>query len=259
MTVLSQRWRDRRARYRPPGEVITTSEYEVAQLAGDTAAKAFVVRHHYSGTYPAARWRFGLFRRGEIAGVAVFSHPCSDRVLTSVFPGPARDSVELGRLVLLDDVPTNGESWFLGQVFRALKREGVAGVLSFSDPIPRRDAAGVLTMPGHVGVCYQAHNGVYLGRSTARTLHLLPSGAVFSARSAQKIRKRERGWEYAVEQLVSSGAPAPRGPLQDWLREVLARLRRLRHPGNHRYAWGLHPAVRRHLPSSQPYPRRSLS
>lgn len=105
---LNQRWRNGRARYRPAGELIRTSEYEVA-LIGEKEAKAFVVSHHYSRSYPAARWRVGLFRRGELAGVAVFSQPVQDTVLTNVFPtGSALDSVELGRFVLVDHVPGNG-------------------------------------------------------------------------------------------------------------------------------------------------------
>ena len=102
---FSQRWRSRRASFRPPGEVIDPRLYEVAPLAGDAASKAFVLEHHYSRTYPAARFRFGLFRAGVLQGVAVFSHPVNDAVLTSVFPGVATDSIELGRLVLLDEVP----------------------------------------------------------------------------------------------------------------------------------------------------------
>ena len=106
-------------------------------LPDDATAKAFVREHHYSGSYPAARWRFGLFRRGVLQGVAVFSHPCNDRVLTSIFPGPATGSVELGRFVLLDEVPGNGETWFLGRCFARLRREGLAGVVAFSDPCRR--------------------------------------------------------------------------------------------------------------------------
>lgn len=252
---LAQRWRDRKASYRPAGEVINPRTHEVVALPGDAMAKAFVLEHHYSGTYPAARFRFGLYRGASLVGVAVFSHPCNDEVLTSVFPGAARDSVELGRFVLLDEVPSNGETWFLGRAFELLRQEGLRGVVSFSDPLPRRAADGSVTTPGHVGVIYQAHNGVYLGRGTARTLHLLPNGSTFSARAAQKVRCRERGWRYAVDQLVAAGAPEPTVELREWLAAAMARLRRVRHPGNHKYAWGLHRRVRRSLPASLPYPR----
>src|SRR5579884_2769149 len=87
----NQRWRQGRAAYRPPEEPIRTADYDVVALPDDTAVKAFVLAHHYSGSYPAARWRFGLFRRGVLQGVAVFSHPCNDRVLTAVFPGRPTD------------------------------------------------------------------------------------------------------------------------------------------------------------------------
>jgi len=253
---LTQRWRRRRTSFRPAGEVIDTSRYEVAQLSGDAGAKAFVEEHHYSGTYPAARYRFGLFRGGALQGVAVFSHPCNDAVLTSVFPGVARESVELGRFVLLDEVPGNGETWFLARVFHLLRREGLRGVVSFADPLPRRAADGTQTTPGHVGVVYQAFNGLYLGRSTPRTLHLLPDGTTFSARAAQKIRRQERGWRYAVEQLVAAGAPPPTTDLGAWLSTALATLATVRHPGNHRYAWAFRRADHRALAAVRgPYPR----
>jgi hypothetical protein len=231
-------------------------DYEAAPL-DETAAKAFVLGHHYSGSYPAARFRFGLYRRGQLAGVAVFSHPCRDDVLTNVFPGEALESVDLGRFVLLDEVPGNGETWFLARCFEGLRREELRGVVSFSDPVPRANAEGVVVFPGHIGTIYQAHNGVYLGRSTPRTLRLLPSGHVFSARAQQKIRGRERGWEYAVAQLVRAGAPEPGDDLARWLKGALQAVTRpQRHHGCHRYAWALKRGAARHL-EGQAYPKRA--
>jgi hypothetical protein len=245
--------------YRPPDEPIRTAEYDVAELPDDALAKAFVVQHHYSGSYPAARWRFGLFRRGVLQGVAVFSHPCNDRVLTSVFPGRATDSVELGRFVLLDEVPGNGETWMLGRCFRLLRREGLAGVVAFSDPCRRLNREGVPVFGGHVGTIYQSHNGVYLGRGLPRTLSLLPDGRVFSDRAQQKVRAADRGVRYAVRQLVESGAEPPRSwepaALSDWLRAWKGRLcRTVRHRGTHKYAWALSRRVR--LPRGLPYPKQ---
>jgi hypothetical protein len=92
-----QRWRARRDSYRPAGEAFAPRLHEVAPIADDGTAKRFVEAHHYSGSYPAARYRFGLYREGALAGVAVFSQPCSDKVLTAVFPGDPLVSVELGR------------------------------------------------------------------------------------------------------------------------------------------------------------------
>lgn len=255
ITDVAQRWRDRRTSYRPAGETINTSSFEVAELGSDAIARSFIEAHHYSGSYPAARFRFGLYRGAELAGVAVFSVPVNDRAL-AIFPGEPLESTELGRFVLLDNVPSNGETWFLARAFEQLRAKGLIGVLSFSDPMPRTTADGSSIFRGHVGTIYQAFNGRYLGRATRRTLRLLPDGRVFSARTAQKIRKLERGWRYAVDELIAAGAAPLEGDPTAWLRRELERVTRpLRHPGNHRYVWGLTRQVRRHLPSSQPYPK----
>jgi hypothetical protein len=198
---MNQRWRHHRTVYRPAGEVIRTTEYEVTLIENDREAKAFVLAHHAFGTYPAARLRFGLHHRGELVGVAVFSHPCNDLVLTRVFRCDPVLAVELGRFVLLDSVPGNGETWFLGQCFRHLRRLDLVGVLTFSDPVPRRNVQGEIVVGGHVGTVFQAHNGLYLGRGTARTLRLLPDGRVLSDRAIQKIRSGEPGWKYAAAEL----------------------------------------------------------
>lgn len=255
--MLTQRWRDRWHVFRPAGEPIVTRDYEVARIRDDAVPKAFVLRHHYSGTYPAARFRFGLYRRdGALAGVAVFSHPCSDHVLTRVFPGiAARDAVELGRFVLLDDVPGNGETWFLARCFAQL-RSDVAGVVSFSDPVPRTTSDGRVVFAGHVGTIYQAHNAVYVGRGRGGVLRLLPDGRVLSARALSKIRNQERGWRHATAVLESAGA-APLTEDTDpaaWCRAWVGRLTRpLRHAGNHKYAWSLDRALR--CPRALPYPK----
>jgi hypothetical protein len=253
---MNQRWREHRTCYRPPGELIKTSEYEVASIAGDRESKTFIEAHHYSHAYPAARFRFGLYHHGSLAGVAVFSVPCQDSVLTNVFPVPASYSVELGRFVLLDSVPANGETWFLGRVFNELRKEGLVGVVSFSDPSPRFTADGRMVHRGHVGTIYQAFNGTYLGRSAARTLRLLPDGSVLSDRAIQKIRGSERGSKYAAGVLERLGAKPLDGNPVEWLARWLPRLTRtIRHPGNHKYCWPLSAAGRKNLPPSLPYPK----
>jgi hypothetical protein len=257
--ISNQRWRRGFDRYRPAAESIRTADYDVVELPDDRLAKAFVLVHHYSGSYPAARWRFGLFHRGTLQGVAVFSHPCNDRVLTTVFPGTATDSVELGRFVLLDEVPGNGETWMLGQCFHLLRREGLAGVVAFSDPCRRLNRAGVPIFAGHIGTIYQAHNATYLGRGTPRTLSVLPDGSVLSERAQQKVRAADRGLRYVVARMVDFGAQPPWSyrpeDLAAWLRAWKRRLcRRIRHCGNYKYAWALNRRVR--LPWGLPYPKQ---
>jgi hypothetical protein len=265
-----QRWREMRGSYRPAGETFDPRCYEVGELLDDTTPRAYVERHHYSGSYPAARFRFGLYEAGRLAGVAVFSHPTNEKVL-SPFPGERGQAAELGRFVLDDGVKGNGESWFIARCFERLRERGQVGVVSFSDPVPRTSIAGAQVFPGHVGGIYQATNGIYVGRATARTLRLLPDGRVFSARSAQKIRAREKGHEYAEELLARAALqlglilPLAGEDPRAWLRRWLPVLTRpLRHGGNLRYLWGLTAGARRHLLGSrsragvvipQPYPK----
>lgn len=249
MTQLCLRWESKRSTLRPAAP-IRTAEYEVAEIADDVTPKRFILEHHYSGSYPAARRRFGLYHRGALAGVAVFSQPMTGTVL------------ELGRFVLLDEVPGNGETWFLARAFEQLRAAGVPRVVSFSDPIERTRADGTRVFPGHVGTIYQAFNGTLLGRSCARTHRLLPDGRLLSPRTMQKIRARERGVEHAAAQLEALGAE----PLRDdessvaWLnRWVSALTRPLRHPGNFKYVWALNRRERKALPRSLPYPKKGHS
>jgi hypothetical protein len=269
ITEVVQRWREGRAKYRPAGELarIDPRRYEVAALDGDgadTVARAFVERHHYSSSYPAARERVGLYRAGELVGMAVFSHPPTNSVL-DVLPCAREAAVELGRLVLLEDVEANGETWFIARAFAELRRRGYAGVISFADPVLRTTAAGVVVFPGHVGRIYQASNAVFTGRASPRTKRLLPDGRIFDERAWSKIRARHTGWRYAVDQLVAAGAQAPMrtasaADLRAWLKAELPRCTRpFRHRGNYRYLFGLHPAVRHQLqPLAQPYPKFTM-
>lgn len=264
ITDVVQRWRDRRGTYRPAGEVINPVHYEVTPLR-EHEAKLFVLQHHYSGSMPAARRCFGLFWGGLLVGVAVFSHPVNNRVITSVLPGEAVESLELGRLVLLDRVPGNGESYFVARCFEFLRREGFIGVVSFSDPVKRTSLSGDVVLPGHAGTCYQALNGVFLGRGTPRTLRLLPDGTVFSERAISKIRGGEKGMVYASATLVRAGAtPIDIEKLSEeerraWLRKAVNDVTRpLPHRGNLRYAWTLQKKDRKFLPPSLPYPKLVL-
>jgi hypothetical protein len=259
---MNQRWWYGRDRYRRFGEPIRTSEHEVIPIP-EGQARDFVLAHHYSGSYPAARRRFGLFHRDRLVGVAVFSVPVNDRTITDALGvADARDGLELARFVLLDEVAGNGESWFLGRAFALLRREGFAGVVSFSDPCQRTNQRGELVFAGHVGCIYQAHNGVYLGRRTARTLKLLPDGSVLSPRAMQKVRCGERGVGYAVRLLCAFGAAEPQSwepdELAKWLNHWTGPVRgvchNVRHQSNHKYAWALSRRVR--LPAGRSCPKR---
>lgn len=260
-----QRWAQRVPTWRPADEGGFDSRRYRTSPIGETPAREFVVAHHYSCSYPAAVLRVGLFDADRLVGVAVLGVSMSRPVLTGPFPTlqPYRQSLELARLVLLDEVPSNGESWFMRRVFAYAAQEGVRGVVAFSDPLPRV-VAGQVFMPGHIGTVYKALNSHYTGRATARTLTLLPDGRVFSARSRAKVTGGESGADGVRAGLIALGAPPPAAgePPSAWLRRALAGVgaRTVRHQGNHRYVWTIGDrASRRRTPigfDSLPYPTR---
>lgn len=262
-----ERWRDRRSSWALPTDrhLFRPEGWEVVALEGpgaDNTARRFVQCHHYSGTYPAARYRFGLFSpRAELCGVAVFSQPSNNRTLTKHLPGLRShlEGVDLGRFVLLDEVGHGAESWMLARCFELLANWqappqrwdkvtsepwlGVRGVVSFSDPVPRQNASGDVTLCGHWGTIYQATNGLYVGRGKKRTLSLLADGSVVSPRSYQKVRAGERSSESTVRKLVGVGADAPveGEDMAAWIERAVGQveLMRFRHGGNHKYVWPL--------------------
>lgn len=261
MTATScQRWRERRDSYRPAGEPIDPTRYGV-EVVEERDARRFVVAHHYSASFVAARLSVGLYQTRawitpELVGVAVFSVPAGPAVLARWFDDVA--AVELGRLVLLDEVPANGETWFVARAFRALRRAlpDVRGVLSFSDPVQRVSADGRVVVPGHIGTVYQALNGAHLGRSTPRTLILAPDGSILSERALSKLRTGDRGADYTYALLRRWGALGRRldEPGADYVRRALADrdlFRRVRHPGCLAYGWRLDGAKL----ASRPYPK----
>jgi hypothetical protein len=265
VSEYTQRWRNRKHAWRHTSEDgFNPRLYTVEPILTDNEAKVFVEQHHYSGSYPAAKYRYGLYDKEGLVGVAVLSVPSRNEVLTSVFPDllANSESVELGRLVILDHILANAESWMISRVFELASHEGVRGVVSFSDPVARVNSCGETVFPGHLGIIYQASNAVYLGRSTPRSCYLLPNGQVLHDRMLQKIRTGEQGYQYGEKALISLGA-SPRKASEDrvqWLSSALKEVgvHRMRHTGKHRYAFRLgrrRKDIRLGLPVF-PYPKR---
>lgn len=272
---LTQRWREKRSFYRPAGEVIRPSEYEVERIPTDAEAKAFCTLHHYlSSSYPVAVERMGLYRRGALVGVAIFSVPVNYNEFNDVFLRPRsgllaeafsrigyspKNCLDLGRLALLDSEPGNAESYFIARCCTLLRDRGIQGVVSFSDPVMRRTATGEVIFRGHAGQVYQSLSAVHVGRSTPRTLRLLPDATVLSPRTIQKIRAGEKGWMAGAGVLQKFGADRPPDEAEarvEWLNHWVARLTRpLRHPGNFKYAFALDRRLRRFMPPPRPYPK----
>lgn len=238
--VRCQRWRDRKDLYRGIGDTFDPSIYSVDVLS-ERDARVFVQAHHYSASMPAARLSIGLFGpQAVLCGVAVFSVPCNQSVVPK-YAGCAPDQgVELGRFVLLDAVPGNGESFFGARALRLAAQElDVQAVVSYADPVARVRSDGAVVMPGHVGIIYRALNARHVGRSRARKLVLAPDGRVVSERTLSKLRNGERGADAAYRLLLGYGAPerafgeAPDEYVQRALQ--CGTFRSIQHPGNYAY------------------------
>lgn len=231
-----QRTTERRQSWRHTSEGgFNPRRYDVFQI-DEVVAKAFVLLHHYSRSYPAGRLAYGMFERHHLVGVAVLGEPMHRKVITKPFPTlDNRTAAELSRLVLLDEVPANAETWFVRRILAAAAEQGLRGLVAFSDPMPRPQVG----MLGHVGALYRAGGFDYLDRATRRTLTLLPDDTVFSDRSAQKIRGGEVGAGGQIRKLIAFGATPPPPGLADagWLRDALQEIgvRKVRHLGNHRF------------------------
>lgn len=244
-----QRWHKRRDLYRPAGEPIDTEKYGV-DVVTESEARDFVAKHHYAGSLPPTRVRVGLFkstpfRKAELVGVAVFSVPVQSRALECYFGVDNDAGVELGRLVLLDSVEANGETFFVSRACRALKRElpGVRAVLSYSDPMERVNESGEVVKRGHYGTVYRGLSATYMGRSSKRTLVLDKRGRVLSERSLSKLKNDESGAGGAYRMIREAGAPermfGESG--KDYVERALREgpFVKMKHPGNLVFGWGV--------------------
>ncbi|WP_175429971.1 Mom family adenine methylcarbamoylation protein [Azospirillum argentinense] len=268
--IFDKRWQNRHERWAPPEsrDLFRPAEFGV-DITEERNARDLVCQHHYSGSFPAARLSIGLYRKTGVApaalvGVAVFSVPMQGAAITRYTGLPPTNGVELGRFVCTPEVAFNGETWFLRRALPILRAEkGVAAVLSYADPMERTTAGGELTKPAHVGQIYQAHNATFAGRAAARWLWIDRNGQVVSPRALSKIRLQERGHAYAERQIMAAGVDARRPGEEpaDWLRRVLREptFRRVKHPGNFAYAFGLTREARATIklanPTPLPFPR----
>lgn len=248
--AVAMRWSAGRSTYRPAQEPIDPTRFFVERIE-ERLAREFVISHHYSRSFPAAIACYGLMERIEphqvrLSGVAVFSVSMQARA-ADAYGAAGEPFCELGRFVLLDDVTGNGETFFLARAIRRLSvdKTGPDGrakyklCLAYSDPVPRADIKGNVTLTGHIGGIYASASAAYCGRSSSRTLWLAPDGTSLSERALSKLRSDDTGARYAYEMLLSHGAPpiAPGEESRAYVRRALNEgpFRRLHHPGNHAY------------------------
>lgn len=164
--------------------------YVVRQIPGGVG-RDFIKMHHYSRGCHNGPMCWGLFDKERLIGVCAFATPNSENVRASVFGEENKSRVtELHRLVILDETPTNTESWFIVRAIAGLHeyRPEIWGVLSFADGTE-----------GHLGTIYQATNALYCGTTgrsrfwrdaDGRLRHPRQNGHNVTPQEAQ-----ERGWQ----------------------------------------------------------------
>src|SRR5262245_917910 len=96
--------------------------------------------------------------------VEAVAHPIASWPTSTA--GPGRSRTTGSSRTLATSSPVRARRRFLARWWELAARHGVRGVVSLSDPVPRRTVAGELVFPGHVGTIYQASNAAYLGRTT---------------------------------------------------------------------------------------------
>lgn len=108
-----------------------------------------------------------------VVGGAVFGRPAGMGVAKKYSPD-GRPLVELRRFVLEDFCPRNSESRVLGVMLRALRKQGVAVVLSYADPAH-----------GHAGLIYRAAGFEYVG-VTSKRKHWMWKGKKYPDRNVHQ-------------------------------------------------------------------------
>lgn len=263
--MLVQRWLFQHEVWRPADEPARVGDYEVVHTRSVREVKDFIIAHHYAGSMPVPKECFKVYERrtAEMVGAGVYGVPMNPASLWR-FPDPST-ATELCRFILLDRVRGNGESMIVQEMMRQMRRLGYEGVLSHSDPTPRKKADGSIIHKGHVGIIYQSLSALYDGRTAARTLRVLPNGKVLNDRARSKIRALDKAHGAAARLLEENGAEpldrALRGLSGDAARDAAGRWLELwedrltvhlKHEGNHRYLFPLTPQVRRHILQKEP-------
>lgn len=165
--------------------------YTVKQIKS-SIGRDFIKEHHYTHGCHNGPMCWGLFADGgtRLIGVCAFATPSSEAVRASVYGVERKSEVtELHRLVILDETPTNTETWFIKRALRGLHqyKPGYTAVLSFADETE-----------GHKGTIYRASNALYQGRTGVSTFYRDETGRLRHPRqngvNITKSMALERGW-----------------------------------------------------------------
>ena len=117
--------------------------------------KDFMEQWHYSHSINGvlSDYCFKMEHDGKMIGAAIFGKPAMAKQLDGFGDG----TIELRRLVCVDDTKRNAESFFIGRMLRWLKANtNIRNIISYADP-----------EYGHEGVIYKASNFILKGKTAA--------------------------------------------------------------------------------------------
>ncbi len=135
------------------GSIPTSAHKLVFQKIGYREAMDFVITHHYLHRTAPTSYSFGAVWQRELVGVLTIGKPASHTLINGVAGKENGHRVyELNRLVLLDEMPKNSESRFIGWCLRQLPKDLI--LVSYAD-----------TAFGHTGIVYKATGWKYTGTS----------------------------------------------------------------------------------------------
>jgi hypothetical protein len=133
--------------------------------------QGLIKRLHYSHSCfgVTADYCYRVLHDERLVGGAIFGLPAAYNVARKYDGGESL--LELRRFVLIDALPRNSESFCLGVMLRALRKEGVKRVLSYADPAH-----------GHAGTIYAASGFTFMGETKPRK-HVLWKGKKYPDRN----------------------------------------------------------------------------
>lgn len=154
---------------------------------------AFVKEHHYSHSHQATNilYSFRIDVGGVLSGAALFGNMAGNPKASCVMEGhdDPHEYQELCRLVLLNELPKNSESRFIGWCLRWLKKNtNLVALISFADPTQN-----------HKGTIYHATNWVYCGLQKQDRNRLIVNGVdihprqlynMYGTSSVKKLREQ---------------------------------------------------------------------
>lgn len=218
-------------------EAVVRPIYQSGDSAGRERALQFLRAHHYmhqaeEAKDPAMTVAFGLFLRGQIAGVVVMNPPAAG-VRTKMFGSSAagRGLIGITRTCCDDRAPYNSESYLVSAALRLLPQLDhrfhtviAQSDLSVVDPYGRT----------HIGVIYQGSNAWWAGHSRTKQFRGFRdpvSGARLSRKTWNRSRSREEcppGWMIEEAPVLSNylwfvgrQAPAARAELTPTVQVLL--------------------------------------